>query len=113
MKPLNEWWCSYSGEKIVLISDEGISHKWIGSFFFNWADCYYFIAEIKEGSIKIRPKRVFVTSNYSLHEIFDGQILAALQDRFDIYNFVYDHVSVSRRKPIQVKKKIITEFVYK
>lgn len=109
VKPLNKWWDGYKGESNVLISDVDENHsKWIGSFLKIWCDRYPFIGEIKCSSIKIRPKRIYVTSNYTLETLFSGQILLALNDRFDVYDCFGNEVVVTRRKPSVAPKRVLT-----
>lgn len=85
-KPLNKWWDGYAGEKFILLSDVEPDHKWLGYFLKIWCDRYPFIAEIKGASMKIRPEKIFVTSNFVMSDVFSGQILEALQCRFNVYN---------------------------
>lgn len=88
----------------MLISDVDVTHVWLESYFKVWVDHYSFIAEIKGSSVKIQPKRTFVTSNYKLDEIYSGEILSALQDHFD----VYDNDTVLKRKPYIIKRNIMS-----
>lgn len=86
-KPLSKWWDGYNNEKYVLISDVEPGHaQWLGFFLKIWADRYPFNAEIKGGCYKIRPERVFVTSNFLISDVFKGEILAALVARFSVVN---------------------------
>lgn len=88
IKSLNKWWDGYRNEDNVLISDIEPSHgPWLGYFLKIWADCYPFNAEIKGGSMLIRPKKIFCTSNFSLCDVFTNpQIQEALQARFNTYD---------------------------
>nr|QTZ83216.1 MAG: replication-associated protein [Aegithalos caudatus CRESS-DNA-virus sp.] len=87
VKSLNKWWDGYRNQKYVLISDVDPDHgKWLGSFLKIWSDRYPFTAEIKGGSLFIRPTKIFVTSNFRLGEVFSGQILAALEARFSVFD---------------------------
>lgn len=65
IKSINKWWDGYQGEEDVLLDDFGPEHKVLAYYIKIWADHYPFKAEIKGGSISIRPKRVHITSNYS------------------------------------------------
>lgn len=89
-KPLNKWWDGYDNEEDVLVDDFDHNHaKIFGSHLKIWADRYPFIAQIKGFCVKIRPKRIIVTSNYPPEELFaDEQILLALQRRFTIIHKV-------------------------
>jgi hypothetical protein len=84
-KALNKWWCHYVCEDVVVIEDVDPSQeKWLGHLLKIWSDHYPFIAERKGGSRSIRPKRIIITSNYRLSQVFrdvDG-ILKPLQRRF-------------------------------
>lgn len=86
-KPLNKWWDGYRNEETVLIDDVDRSHgQWIGSFLKIWSDHYGFISESKGRSAPIRPKRLLVTSQYGIDDVFshDGEMVEALRRRFRI-----------------------------
>ena len=58
VKNINKWWDGYANERIVLISDVEPDHgSFLGYFLKIWANCYPFLAEIKDSSFKIRPKK--------------------------------------------------------
>lgn len=87
LKQKTKWWDGYDGEETVLIDDITPSHKFLGEKLLNWCDIYYINAEIKGGNILIRPKRVVVTSNFSIDEVFgvDPDVdMDALRRRFSI-----------------------------
>jgi len=83
-KAINKWWCGYQGEEVVLIDDIDKSHAtWIANFLKIWGDRYPFIGEEKGGSGKIRPKKVIITSQYSIEDIWgDAETRAALVRRY-------------------------------
>lgn len=83
--------------------------KWIGSFLKIWCDRYPLMAEIKGGSIKICPKRIFCTSNFTLNQLFDGQM--ALVDHFDCYVKEGDNISHYKRKKTQVQTGFIASLI--
>lgn len=65
-KPLNKWWTEYAGQETVLLDDFSLEHACLGAHVKHWADHYPFTAESKGGGCVIRPKRIVVTSNYSV-----------------------------------------------
>jgi len=84
MKPLNKWWDGYQKQELVHLDEVDPTHTpWIGSFLKKWADKWPFPAEIKGSSISIRPKKMVITSNYSIEQMgFDEVTTTALLRRF-------------------------------
>lgn len=87
IKSMNKWWDAYDGEESVLIDDFGMQHSMLAYYLKIWADHYPFKAEVKGGTMLIRPLTIVVTSQYKLEEIFSGADLEALQRRFKVTNF--------------------------
>ncbi|UOK21040.1 replication associated protein [Chifec virus UA13_115] len=110
-KMMNKWWDGYEGEENVLIADLDDFHaKFMGHFLKIWCDRYPFIAEVKGGSMKIRPKRIFCTSNFNLSDLFSGQILSALQARMEILSYDAGEVYVTPRpvyQPSDLFKRVL------
>lgn len=98
VKSCNKWWDGYRNEENVLISDvEPDQCKWLGYFLKIWMDCYAFNAEIKGGSMLIRPKKIFVTSNFTLEDCFNGETLNAIRSRCNVYNLFTTPPTVEKR----------------
>lgn len=69
-KNLNKWWDGYRGEEVVWLDEVSPEHAaWIVPFLKKWADKFPFPAESKGSQLQIRPKKVIVTSNYSLEDL--------------------------------------------
>lgn len=85
-KNLNKWWCGYKGEDVVIIEEWGLeTAKFLGDFLKIWADIYSFRGEVKGGSKMIRPKRIIITSNYTIEECFqEPQLCGAILRRFEV-----------------------------
>lgn len=73
-KNKTEWWDHYRHE-VVLVEDinpmDAEHIRYLERYFLDWADHYVFNAQVKGGTIKIRPPIICVTSNYSLDEVLD------------------------------------------
>lgn len=85
LKQTNKWWDRYNGEDTVIIEDFGMTHSYLGDHMKIWADKYAFPVEIKQSGDRIRPKKIVVTSNYNITDIWsDPNITLPLLRRFKI-----------------------------
>ena len=86
-KGFNKWWDGFRedepGHKTVLLDD--LHPKFTEKEMLkNWADVFPFQAEIKGGSMTIRPERIIVTSNYHPSEVFGEKDLGPIMRRFKV-----------------------------
>lgn len=88
IKNCNKWWDGYTGQDAVIIDDISPSlAKALCHHIKNWVDHYPFTAEVKGGSLFIRPKIIIVTSNYDLKELFEDEY-DFVKRRFRISHFI-------------------------
>lgn len=87
-KSPNKWWTGYKGEENVLCDDFGPKQcQYLGWYIKRWADVFSFPMETKGGGTQIRPKRIIVTSQYSIEDCFsDDKECAAVGNRFQTMN---------------------------
>ncbi len=91
IKPHNKWFLGYKNQDVVLYDDLGKGcASWIGDFLKQWGDHYPFPIETKGDGSVIRPKRIIITSNYSIDDLFghDEQLCLAIKARFKSRNIV-------------------------
>ena len=86
VKLANKWWDGYQGQKIVVIDDLGQDQA---PFMINnlklWADPWYNQpGEVKGGQVQQTYDKLYVTSNFSPEELFDGINLRAINRRFKL-----------------------------
>lgn len=88
LKMCNKWWDGYSGQKTVIIEDFDLAHKVLCHHLKIWADRYSFRAEVKGGSMEIRPEKLIITSNYHPRDIWtDPRDLEPILRRFKVFKF--------------------------
>jgi len=91
LKPMNKWWDGFSPRKhsTVVLEDLDLEQTFMGHYLKNWADKWSFAAEKKGSTIQIRPKRIVVTSNYTIEQIWhsDLSLVQALKRRFTVTVF--------------------------
>lgn len=89
IKNKNRWWDGYHGQDVVIIEEwDPEDARFLGSYLKQWADHHPFSAEVKGGSTCIRPKKLIITSNYTLEQCFgDPCMLEPLLRRFRVKHF--------------------------
>lgn len=88
LKNPNKWWDGYVDQEVVIIDEWSPDHECLGAHLKQWCDHHPFAAESKGGALCIRPRKIIVTSNYSLEECFTKeQDLAPLRRRFKVTHF--------------------------
>lgn len=88
IKNINKWWCGYAGEEVVIIDEWCPDSKVLASHLKVWADHYPFRAEVKGGSKMVRPKKIIITSNYSIDECFESEAdREPIKRRFNVTHF--------------------------
>jgi len=84
-KMANKWWDGYQGQDVVIIEDLDERHNCLGHHLKIWGDHGAFLAETKGGAIMIRPKIIFITSNYHPISIWnDENMLEPIKRRYQI-----------------------------
>lgn len=93
-KPLNKWWDRYAYQDTVVIEEWSPKNECTASSLKIWADRYPFTAEVKGSSLlQVRPKKIIVTSNYTIKECFPNQQdWEPLMRRFKMVHFPFPFV---------------------
>jgi len=69
-KDTNRWWDDYRGEVVLMEEVDPETMKYLASKMKKWVDRFPFMGETKGGSIKIRPPKIVIISNYTIEECF-------------------------------------------
>lgn len=86
LKGPHKWWGGYKNEDVVLLEDWDQGSVHLGHYLKIWTDWGKFPAESKGMDDRlIRPKKIIVTSNYRIEEIWtDPNMYEPLQARFNV-----------------------------
>jgi len=88
IKNPNKWWDGYTGQDCVIIDEWSPEHHVLASYLKKWADHHPFSAEYKGGTKCLRPKKLIITSNYTLDQCFERSADAEpLKRRFKVTTF--------------------------
>lgn len=89
IKNTNKWWDGYVDQACVIIDEWNPElEKYLADHLKRWADHHPFSAEIKGGTMCIRPSRIIITSNFTLEECFAlPQNLEPIKRRFKVREF--------------------------
>lgn len=84
LKLPNKWWDGYQGEDNVIIDDMDCNHAYMGYHLKIWSDRYSHLAEVKGSTIVVRPRRLIITSQYRIKDIWknEPETVSALLRRF-------------------------------
>lgn len=72
-KAANKWWDGYQGQKWVIIDDVDKAHKVLAHHFKLMLDKWAILAEVKGGTLYIRPQHIIITSQYSIDDIWSEE----------------------------------------
>lgn len=86
-KAQNKWFDGYDNEDVIIIDD--LDTATLGHHLKIWADRYPCTGEIKCGTVQLTHKKIIVTSNWSIAELFQDEpkMIEPLQRRFKEISF--------------------------
>ena len=91
-KAQNKWWDGYDNQDVVIIDD--LDTATLGHYLKIWGDRYPCTGEIKCGTVQLVHKKLIITSNYSISELFslEPKMIDPLLRRFKSTFFDLDIV---------------------
>lgn len=88
MKMQNKWWDGYAGEKYVLLDDfDTAGGDKLGHHLKIWCDKYACTGEVKNSTLQLRHEVFIITSNYHPRDMFEGEMLKAIERRMTFTHF--------------------------
>jgi len=104
LKSQSKWFDGYDGEEVILIDDlDKLGGDKLGHYMKIWADRYACTAEVKGAVVNLRHKKIIITSNYKPEDLWEGEMLKAIERRFKITHFdtlpTHDTTTPPKKKP--------------
>lgn len=108
-KPQNKWWDNYRGQPTVLIDDFDKGGICLSHHLKLWADRYGCTGEIKGGTVQLAHKRLVITSNYRIRELWpdDPVLCEALERRFEQSTVIGDYPAFELRPADEYMNSIV------
>ena len=98
LKAQNKWFDGYIGEKAILIDD--MDSDCLSHYLKIWTDRYFCTGEIKGGHVPLVHERFYVTSNFSIDELFKDHpevTRDALKRRFKVIHMLEQDLGLIKR----------------
>lgn len=106
-KAQNKWWDNYTGEKAVLIDDFDKHGVCLSHYFKIWADRWSCTGEVKGGHVPLVYEKLYITSNYSIDQLFppeeDKDLNLAIHGRFKVIHMLDRTLGLVKREPMQIE----------
>lgn len=88
IKGPHKWWDGFVDQPCVIIDEWSPQHSYLAPDLKTWCDHYAFQTETKGSVGCIRPRKIVITSNYTMEECFSGRPeLDPLRRRFKVTRF--------------------------
>lgn len=89
----NRWFCGYTGQHHILIDDFDHNHLASSSYLKIWADRWECSAETKGGKVNLHHRIIYVTSQYTIDDLWHGNEHEELRDAL---NRRFQKIHISR-----------------
>lgn len=103
LKAQNKWWDGYQGQEAVLLDDFDKQGVCLGHYLKIWSDSWACTGEQKGATIPLNHKRFYITSNYSIDQLFpegeDSELNAAIKRRFTVHHILKKDLGLTKRPP--------------
>lgn len=92
-KPQSKWWDGYAGQETVILED--MDTNVLGHYLKIWGDHYACTGEIKGGTVPLYHKRMIITSQYYISDLWkeDKEMAAAIARRFKTVTVEGDYIN--------------------
>lgn len=106
LKGLHKWWDGYMDQETVIIDDMDPYHKSLAQHIKVWGHHFAFPAEVKGGSLCIRPKRIIITSNYCIDQVWEDEVTREAMHR----RFKEEYIGLNTSDSVDVGASFVSGF---